>query len=73
MVYAFELLKYVKGRREPVVAGFLSSYFANDDAAKAHALRLLLESAGRDGVFACRMLQAEGALVATLISGESAA
>lgn len=72
VVYAFELLKYVRGRQQPVVVKTLSNYFANDDEARANGLRLLQSSARQGGVFACRIVHADGTLVTTIVSGNSA-
>ena len=69
MVYAFEFLKFVDGREEPVVADITSGFFSTDQAARAHAFRVLPIKATIGGVFACRVVREDRNVVTTIISG----
>ncbi|HTX49087.1 MAG TPA: hypothetical protein VME40_06825 [Caulobacteraceae bacterium] len=70
MVYAFEFLKYVDGRAEPVVGETTTRFFSNDQAARAHALRVLPRVAV-GGVFGCRVVREDNVFVTLIISGAS--
>jgi hypothetical protein len=68
MIYVFEFLKLVDRRPEPVVSHVVTRVLGGDNAARAHAFRIL-PAAVRDGVFGCRVLREDASIVATVISG----
>ena len=70
MVYAFEFLKYVEGRAGPVVSETTTRFLPNDQAARAHAIRVLPRAAV-GGVFGCRIVREDNVVVTVIISGSS--